>query len=103
MFGSSAWKRSSFLGGETGPERGHGFLGFHNEPVVEPAESWVLARRPPHLSRSSPCQEAVQRGLCPLSKAAVSSVGRAGHPGCVGAGRAHHGCVMSSGVCARAR
>lgn len=66
MFGSSAWKRSSFLGGETGLERGHGFLGFHNEPVVEPAESWVLAGRPPpppavlHARR-------LYRGACALS------------------------------------
>ena len=35
--------------------------------------------------------------------AAVSSAELSGHPGCVGAGGAHHGCVTGSALCARAQ
>lgn len=43
-------RKSSFKGGETGSMKGHDLLGFRNEPVVESAESWLPARRPPRLS-----------------------------------------------------
>lgn len=41
------------MGRETGTERGCDLLDFHNEPVAEPTESWLLPKRPPHPSPSS--------------------------------------------------
>lgn len=42
---------TSSKGEGTGSEKGHDSLGFHEEPVVQPAELLLLARRPPHLSQ----------------------------------------------------
>lgn len=99
--GHKGGRRTSSKGGGTGSEKGHDVLRFHEEPLVEPAELSLLARRPPHLAPALDAKR-LQRGRCPLSRAVVSFVELSGHPGCVGALRAHHSCVTSSGVCARA-
>lgn len=43
-------RRPSFVGEEIGSKRGRDLLRLHNEPVVEAAEPWLLAKGPPHHS-----------------------------------------------------
>lgn len=89
---------SSLMGAETGSERGPDVLGFHWEPWWSPRSpgSWPGALPPlPQLSMPGVC-----RGARALRARLwfLSSVGLSGHPGCVGAVRAHHRCVTSSGA-----